>query len=283
MMSVKLDIKDKRILSELDMDSRQPLVSIAKRVCLSKEVVNYRIKQLEKKQIIKGYYTVINFAKLGLLFCRFFLRFQNVDLTKEKEIAKYASNFPQVCWVVNTKGPWDMVFVILTKQMNDFKDICDNISFKYGPYFQQRYISIATKIRHMKHNYIYNTNDDREEIIESKGEQENLDELDLKILTILSKNARIPTIDIAKKLHVTPNTIKYRIKKLINKKIILCFRASLGLKKMGFQRHKVVLTLQNMSKRKIMQMCQFLKQNPHVIYITESIGTGDIEFEIDTN
>ena len=51
-MSVKLDLKDKKILWELDKDSRQPLSKIAKNVRLSKEAVYYRIKNLEKRKII---------------------------------------------------------------------------------------------------------------------------------------------------------------------------------------------------------------------------------------
>lgn len=280
-MTATLDAKDKKILSELDMDARQSISSIAKKVGLSKEVVNYRIKQLEKKQVIKGYYTVINIAKLGLMFCRFFMRFQNVDLNKEKEMVSYASKNPKVCWVVNTKGPWDMVFVIMTKKINEFKKICDDFSYKYGTHFQTRYVSIATKIHHMKHNYIYGTSDDKTYVLGGDLEEEHIDETDYKILSILARDARISTLEIARRLDITPNTVKYRIKKLVESGIILCFRASLGIKELGYQRHKVIMTLQNMTEPKIMQMMEFLRQNPNVVYITEAVGSGDLEFEID--
>ena len=45
-MAVSLDVKDKKILSELDYNSRIPLTLLARRVRLSKEVVHYRIKKL---------------------------------------------------------------------------------------------------------------------------------------------------------------------------------------------------------------------------------------------
>ena len=63
-MSIKLDIKDKKILYELDMDARQSISSIAKRVGLSKEVVNYRIRRMEKEGLIDGYYAIIEYSKL---------------------------------------------------------------------------------------------------------------------------------------------------------------------------------------------------------------------------
>ncbi len=280
-MIITLDAKDKKILSELDMNARQSISSIAKKVGLSKEVVNYRIKQLEKKEVIKCYYTVINVAKLGLMFCRFFLRFQNVNLEKEKEMVDFAREHPQVCWVVNTKGPWDMVFVILTNKITEFKKLCDLFSYKYGTYFQTRYVSIATKVHHMKHNYLFGTKHDCSCVLGGDMEEQTIDDTDYKILSILSCDARISTLEIARRLDITPNTVKYRIKKLITNGVILCFRAALGIKVLGYQRHKIILTLQNVTEVKMRQMMEFLRQNPNITYITEAVGTGDLEFEID--
>ncbi|HII71506.1 TPA: Lrp/AsnC family transcriptional regulator [Candidatus Woesearchaeota archaeon] len=280
-MGAELDAKDKKILSELDMDARQSISSIAKKVGLSKEVVNYRIKQLEKRGVITGYYTVLNVAKLGLMFCRFFSRVQNVNLEKEKEIYEFAKQYPEVCWVVSTKGPWDLAFVILVNKINEFKRICDTFSFKYGSHFQERYVSIATKIHHMKHKYLYDTNRDEDKILGGDAEEETIDDTDYKILSIIATDARMSTLDIARKLKITPNTVKYRIKKLVEKNIILCFRAAIGIKELGYQRHKVILTLQNMTEKKTRRMIEFLKQNKNVTYITESVGCGDVEFEID--
>ena len=70
----KLDKKDKQILYQLDLDSRQSFNQIARKVKLSREVVQYRVKQLEKKGIIKGYQTLIDVTKLGYLNCRFFIK-----------------------------------------------------------------------------------------------------------------------------------------------------------------------------------------------------------------
>ena len=47
----KLDKKDKDILYELDLNSRQSFNQIGRKIKLSKEVVQYRIKQLEKVKI----------------------------------------------------------------------------------------------------------------------------------------------------------------------------------------------------------------------------------------
>ena len=65
------------------MGARQPLSAIAKKVGLSREVVNYRIKQLEEKKVVLGYYTVLDTAKLGLMYCRMFLKYRKIENISE--------------------------------------------------------------------------------------------------------------------------------------------------------------------------------------------------------
>ena len=67
MEGIKLDLKDKKLLYELDMHARQPNSQLAKKVGLSKQAVQYRISRLQEKGIIKGFYPVINVPKLSYL------------------------------------------------------------------------------------------------------------------------------------------------------------------------------------------------------------------------
>ena len=57
--------KDKAILAELGLDARQNLTALARKVRLSKQVVSYRIKQLEKmlkeaRELLKRAETELN-------------------------------------------------------------------------------------------------------------------------------------------------------------------------------------------------------------------------------
>ena len=96
---IKLDVKDRKILSELDMDARQPLSTIAKKVRLSREVVSYRIKQLEKKGIIEGFYTAIDTSKLGYLYCRMLFKYRNISPEIERDLLNYCKISDSINWV----------------------------------------------------------------------------------------------------------------------------------------------------------------------------------------
>ena len=55
---MKIDSLNKRILSELMIDSRIPESTLAKRLGTSRDVIRYRISQLEEHDFIKGYSTL---------------------------------------------------------------------------------------------------------------------------------------------------------------------------------------------------------------------------------
>ena len=61
----KIDLKDRKILYCLDLNSRSTLGDIGKKVDLSKNVVAYRIKRLMQMGIIRNFFTVINPFKFG--------------------------------------------------------------------------------------------------------------------------------------------------------------------------------------------------------------------------
>ena len=73
-MTVKIDLKDKKILYELDRNSRQSNNQIAKKVGLSEQVVGHRIRRLQELGIIEYFYVKTNPSALGYMHIKIYLR-----------------------------------------------------------------------------------------------------------------------------------------------------------------------------------------------------------------
>ena len=56
---MKIDLKDKKILYELDLDCRQSNTQIGKKVGLKKDVVAYRIKRMQDEGVLLNFWTEI--------------------------------------------------------------------------------------------------------------------------------------------------------------------------------------------------------------------------------
>jgi Lrp/AsnC family transcriptional regulator, leucine-responsive regulatory protein len=276
---LKLDKKDKKILAILDMGARLPLTQIAKKVQLSREVVNYRIKQLEKKKIIENYYVALDTTKLGLIYCRIFLKYRQMTKEKEQQLLQYCNTSKTITWVALGEGKWDITIVLLAKNLEKIEETYDNLSTEFGKSFQNPYLTIAFAIHHFKHNYLYDTKD-KTNLVLGKRPTKTYDKLDLNILNTLKKDARMSLIDLAKKVNTTAKVVQYRIKKLKEEKVILAFRTKINTKLLEHDHWKVFLTLQNMTKQKEKQLYSYFQFHPSVIYITKPMGMHNLEFEV---
>jgi len=269
--------KDMRILNELDMDARQSISRIAKKVGLSKEVVNYRIKQLENKGIINGYYAIIDHSLLGYTIYRLLLKFNNVSPKIEQDMVNFAKKNPGIGWVGSLQNKWDMVLAFWAKDLAEFNDFYIKFKEKFGRFIIEKQVTIGNKIHHFKFNFLHNSNIEKK--ITTGGKKPlPWDQKDKEIMKLLSANARMPVIDIANKLHLTSGAIKYRLKQL--EKAIMGYRAMIDFSKLGYTHYKIFLFLNNHEKKTEMKLATFLALDKRVIYITEAIGNSDLEFEI---
>jgi len=275
-----LDAKGKAILYCLDQDARQANSIIAKKTRLSKEVVNYRIKRLQDQKIIRSFYAIIDNSKLGYMVFRVFIRFQDVDIDKEKEILRYLKKLKSVGWVILLEEMYDLAILIWAKNVFEYKEIFDKILENYGGYFQDTFVTIITQIHHYMNNCLYDQNDLFERVIGGKTKTITLDNLDMQILWFLSKNAREPLLNMANKLKVAPNTVKQRIKNLKEKKVIVGFRPKIDIGQLGYHNYKIFLKLTDVNPNVRLRLKEYLKLNNNVTYVTEAIGRADIEFEI---
>jgi len=122
---IDLDLKDRKLLYELDCNSRQTVQQLARKIGLSKDAVKYRINRLLKDGIIKSFNAVIDTGKLGFISFRFFLKFYQLSPEKEKEILDFLQKNKNLVWFVQAEGNWDIFgknyspdIIILLKKEN---------------------------------------------------------------------------------------------------------------------------------------------------------------------
>ena len=124
-MSIKLDLYDKKILFELDVNARIPTSNIAKKLKKSKQFVDYRIKKLEENKIIVRYNTVIDYSRLGFTSIRVYFKYQNITPQQQKELEENLIKDKEVWWLVTVEGPIDVGYATAVRNILDF--------YKYYP------------------------------------------------------------------------------------------------------------------------------------------------------
>lgn len=277
---VELDVKDKKILYNLDFDARIPLSQLAKKVGLSEEVVGYRIKNLMRLKIIEKFYPAKDLMKLGYNYIKFLIRLRKTSSDIEKKLIDEIKNNKSIGWLLVGDGMCDITAGFFVKDMKELEKLFFGIVYKYGEMFLDVRTSIGVRIFHYKHNYIYGTKDYNALIVGENPKQEKIDEIDNKILDLLDKDGRMPITIIAKSLNLSLNAVKYRIKRLEKEKIILGYRCKLNIRRLGYEHRKVYTFFNKVDEKKLNEIITYLRYHPQVIYTTQSIGMSILEFEV---
>ncbi len=277
---IKLDVKDKKILFELDFDARQSNAAIAKKVGLSKQGVDYRIKRLLKTGVVAGFYPVINIGSLGYFYCRLFIRWHNLTRAKEEEICAGLAKDKRISWIVAFDGAYNIVVAAYTKSLGDFKRLSEEILERYGHYIKEKRESIGTKVIHFQSRYLLGSQETGRLVVgETKGAA-IVDNVDVELLRLLTANARMPLVELGSKLNISPKVAAYRIKRLEKQKVILGYRPNISHGIIGYAHYKVLFYLSNVNKQELQRFKSYLMMLPEVIYVVEEVGIADVDVEI---
>lgn len=278
---VKLDLKDRKILFELDTNSRQSYQEIANKVRLSKDSVFYRIKGLEKEGIIERYQTLIDVGKLGYISFRIFYKLQNTTSEKEEEILQFLKDQNIVVWMVSIEGYWNINTWILCKEISELEAFWKDFTSRYSNYIADKQLSIFTDITYFSRAYFLP--DKKNEIaikFVTTPKKSEIDETDIKILHILNMDARIPTLEISKRIKLSAKQISFRIKNLEKREIIVGYRTMFDLRKLGYLYYRLHIKTKNLTKEKEKTFRQFSFDHPNIIYDHYSICGPDLEIDI---
>jgi len=276
----KLDVKDRKILYELDIDSRQSFAQLGKKVGLHKDVVAYRVKKLQEKGIFKKFYTEVNGYHLGYSSVKFYLTYQNVTPEIKQEILDYLVKSSYTDIVHSLEGQYDLCVISQVENIPKFYNIWKNAVNKYRDYFSNQIFCVESMGKNYKKIFLLdekpNIKDNRVTFIESSNDKkEEIDNLDKKILDLLAPNSRIRTLEIAHKLNSTVNTINSRMNRLVKTGVISRYTINIDWPKIGYQWFKADIVLKD--PEKMQQIAEYAENNPNLIYRIASLGYVDLE------
>ena len=275
----KLDLKDKKILFELDQNSRQSFRSIGRKVGLSKDVVASRVSKLQERGIIKRFYPYFDQIQFGRTMCRFYFKYHYITPKIKKEIIDHFCCNENVQNVFSTEGSYDFGVIMNVKNIKDMYPFWKKTIDTYGDYFSKKVFSVYVGEGIYGQRYLIDKDELKSKSPYLRGlGKVDVDDFDLKIIELLSKDARIPTIDIANKLNSTVTTINSRIKKLLENKVILGFTVDIDNSKIGYHIWKVDLFLSEPNKS--YAIIKFLEDNPCLYSVDYTIGYADLELEL---
>lgn len=273
---MKLDLKDKKILTILEMDARISLTQLAKQVKLSKQVVKYRMEKLEKENIIQQYYAIIDMAKLGYTLYVIYFKLQHLTNKQENEWIRKINQHLNVLAVGRNATHMDLTIPIRAKNNEELSKILDDITESKKENIQKTIITSELESTYFNLKLLHNKNTKEVHIKESKLEK--IDTTDNRILEILSQNSRTTLVDIAQQVNLSANGVKFRMKNLEKKGIIAAYKTKVNYEKLGYLHFRVFLHLKQIDNKLYNSFKTFLKAKGSVESVNRYLGYCEFDF-----
>lgn len=264
---MEINKKDIKIMKNIIEDARIPITALAKKTQLSREVIQYRLKRLEK-QLIRSYQTRIN---LGFFAEAIYTIYLNINGVEREETIKELGNLPLVYWVGNSGGRWNYVVSFSVNKQNNLEEFFNKL-FSLFPNKIIQY-SFTQHIKEFKDTFGSLLGINELKISEKPIQRKKiLDGLDIQILKELIKNARLSNLEIAEKVNVTRETVRKRIKKLEKEEVILNYRTMIRPSAMGLEDYLLAIKCTTINTKELNEICLFFAHLPGCSYVCITAG-----------
>ncbi|MEK6898630.1 MAG: Lrp/AsnC family transcriptional regulator [Nanoarchaeota archaeon] len=279
---IKLTLKDRKLLYELDLNSRQSVNELSRKIGVSKTAISYKINKFEQEGIIRHFHTIVDAGKLGYISFRLYLTLENITPQKELEIIEFLKNKKQVTWLVSIEGNYDIGALILVKSVSEMNLIWKELLEKFNEYISKRFLTIMTRVNYYSRAFILNEKERNtfENNFITEPKELPLEEKEIALLQAIATNPRKSIIELASEIKTTPKTAIQKIKSLEKKGVILGYRTAFDYKKLGYKYVKVMFRLNRTNNIIEKRFQDYIKQNPFIVYKDEVLGGEDIEIEL---
>ncbi len=282
MKKLGLDLIDRKMLYELDLNSRLSYKELAKKLHIAKETARFRANRLVNEGYIKNFITTMNTSHLNRFYYKLFYKFHKTNPSIDRQIISFIRDYKSIAYFASTEGRYDITFLILAKDMRDLYKFLMPFREKFGDYILEQEILTMPAVHRFNFRFFY----EQGQLLHTKYpvelEEPKIDEIDYIVVKELAKNSRVSLIDLAEITGTETNVVKYRIRKLKDKNVIGTHVLEINFERFGLQHFQIDFSLKNHSV--IDKIISHASQNPKITFATITLGKYDLalEFVVET-
>ena len=290
---MKIDEVDVIILKTLLRNVRTSFSEIAKECGMSSNAIRIRFERLKKDGVITGSITQVNPKKFGYE-CIAFLMIK-AEANAENKVYDFVKKIPNIgCF--KPIGRYNIQFLVALKNVNELANTIEQINSHPNVLEVKEAILLeAVMMDHPENLAIEPTNGsanankilskdaepkksnshlDKEVKENGLEESSEIDDIDMLIIKILSKNASMSFRKIAKKVGISTQSVIKRYKRL--EKTVLTFSSiTVNLKKLGYK-GMAVLLIKPAHTHKTSKVFEEVVRIPNIIVVHKCVGEVDL-------
>ena len=141
----KIEQVDEDLLRVIANNARMSVVDIAGKLKRTPRLIQYHLKELEKKGIILAYKVHLNPKPMNRIFCKAIIYLANINNEKLEEFIRYASSLKGAIWPQKVMGNWDFELDFELENYDQFQIYISNLKEKFPEIIRNHDFCIVSK------------------------------------------------------------------------------------------------------------------------------------------
>jgi DNA-binding Lrp family transcriptional regulator len=175
------------------------------------------------------------------------------------------------------EGRYEIFFILMVEDLMQMRDFFHALLQKFGRLIRLKSVHRMMYGHKLNQKFLIPEKRGHEIIDLGLGRMQH-DELDIRILSALSRDARLPLVRIGKEVGKDSRTVGYRIRRMKEKGMIVGYRAELDIKLI--QRSMVQLNLQLSDLNIMPSIIEFFDTTETCLFAYEALGEYDLILEL---
>ena len=261
----------------------RPMRELTKLTGLREHTIRYSLKGMEERGLL-SVMPLLNVNCIGLSHYYFFFSLSTVKRITHAALIDYLVRSEHVSFLCELGGDYQYELTICARGLQEVENFLSEIAQKFGSIFIGKSLGSRMRLIHYRYKYL----------LESKGgpdvlswgitdKQEKLDELDHRILCLMSNNKIVSSTELSRHLRIPYSTAEYRIRRLEERGIIVGYILFVDVEQMGYQYYLVIIYSKGFNVALAKKLEGYCLKNPYVRFLIENLGDWDFEVGIDTN
>ncbi len=278
---VRLTSIEHHVLSAIQFDGRVSVAEIAKLINSKESTVRYAIDTLREKQIIY-FAPLIDLTRLGFTYYTILFSLTSEESRRIEKIREFIAQSTQVIFAREIGGKYQFAITFVACSAMEVNNFCRGLEESAGELIKERQLAIHMDMAVYRADYL-NSKLHGESFVAwgQERKKETIDEIDHIILRGINSPSFDSFKELARSNGIPVSTLEYRLKRLEQKQIILCYRNIIRAVKLGVHRFWVTIRTTEASDALTNKFFKFCQDNSHIRYATKALGPWDFDLGFD--
>ncbi len=242
----------------------------------------YQLRRLFDQGILTTR-AVINPYALGYMDIALYFSLIDQNINARSKLIERIIKHQRVVHFGPLLGDYQYLIIFLTKNLNEIKDVINEIFQGAGDVFSDKLIAPRTSITFLQRKYLVSSPIHTSKIkISANSQIFEADQQDLKILSILGNKPFESIRSVATMASIPLTTAERRIKKLEQANVIAGYYNDVNVAALGFQSYRLLILKKGICATTSDKLQEFCVSHPFATFLVESVGAWDFEIGIET-